>query len=218
MSQNNSDGPTIIDQDPFVEEYYDEEDIESLIPRLDSELVTSKSISWITRMRIVGLNRESCSSKHCFISGEGTCNDTGVFFACERTDDPCFPNEEQLATAPGDVPEFRVCYPTGVRSWPEDGNFFPFHSACYEVLKVLASGRLGDRDNDRDDVDATMLFSFFRYMYSPQRAYCSPSPLESLKLPYIDVDYKCDPREQFWEFRRGEEVCQRQLEIFKRLI
>jgi hypothetical protein len=171
-------------------------------------------------MRIVGLNRESGSSKHCFISGDGTCDDTGVFFACERTDDPCFPNEEQLAIAPGDVPEFRVCYQPGVRSWPEDGNFFPFHSACYEVLKVLASGRLGDRDNDRDDVDATMLFSFFHYMYSPQRAYCSPSPLESLELPYIDVDmdYECGPQGQFWEFRRGGEVCHRQLEISKRLI
>lgn len=171
-------------------------------------------------MRIVGLNRESGSSNHCFISGEGTCDDTGVFFACDRSNDPAFPNDDQLPVAPGSVPEFRVCYQPDVRSWPEDGKFFPFHSACYEVLKMLASGRLGDRDNDRDDVDATMLFSFFRYIYSPQHVYSGLSPLQTLELPYIDVDmgYELAPQEQFWEFRRGEEVCQKRSEIRKRPI
>jgi hypothetical protein len=176
--------------------------------------VTTKSIQWITRMRIVGLNKESSSGKHCFISGEGTCDDGGIFFACDRSNDPVFPDDDQLAVAPGEVPEFRVCYLPGVRSRPEDGKFFPFHSACYEVLKILASGRLGDRDNDRDDVDATMLFSFFRYLYSSQRVYPSPSPHQTLELPYIHVDmgYDVGPQEQFWEFRRGEEVRQKRSE------
>jgi hypothetical protein len=223
-----------LDTDPFVDrdagendeendgendgEQYEEQDEEQEerrhtppILRLDPELVTTKSIQWITRMRIVGLNKESGSGKYCFISGEGTCDDGGVFFACDRTNDPVFPDDDQLAVAPGEVPEFRVCYSPGVRSWPDDGKFFPFHTACYEVLKFLASGRLGDRDNDRDDVDATKLFSYFRYLYSPKRVCPGPSPPQTLELPYIGVDTGYDgwPQEQFWEFRRGEEVCQK---------
>ena len=219
MSRFYSSGPTILDTDPFEDQdaqFYGEEDDEEqveVIPRLDPELVTTESIRWITRIRIVGLNKESGSSNHCFISGEGTCDDTGAFFACDHSNDPVFPTDDQLAVAPGKVPEFRVCYEPSVRSWPEDGKFFPFHSACYEVLKMRAAGILSDRDNDRDDVDATMLFSFFRYVYSPQYVYSGTSPLQTLEFPYVgdDMEYDSPPQGQFWEFRRGEEVCRRDL-------
>lgn len=202
IGNHDSHGPTILDSDPF-EEYDSDYEMD---PTLDPEVIDRKSLSWLKQVRIAGLNEKSTTGTHCFISGIGICDDGGIFTAQERGDDPNFPTEEQLGDAPGTLPQFRVVVDFGRKSWTEDGNFFPFHDACYRLLKNLAAGRLGSGYSN--DVDATLLFSLFS---------CgSPGPIESrltspggleLKCIVIDLGYELCPQGQFWSFRRGEEAC-----------
>jgi len=158
-------------------------------------------MAWLDHIRIVGLNEKSAT---CFISGLGTCDDRGVFFADERGNDPNFPTEQELLVSPGGVPEFRVVYSS--KSWTEDMNFLPFHDACFQILKRRAAGRLGCRYND---VDATKLWSYLRPSDSPanlEHVIPSEESLE-LKYDYIDAGYEDARQQQFYEFRCGEEVC-----------
>jgi hypothetical protein len=126
-------------------------------PTLDPEVIDQESLSWLKQVRIAGLNEKSTTGTHCFISGIGICDDGGVFTAQEWGSDPNFPTE--LGDAPATVPQFRVVANFDRKNWTEDGNFFPFHDACYRLPKNLVAGRLSSGYSD--DVDGTLLFSLF---------------------------------------------------------
>jgi hypothetical protein len=200
-----SDGPTYLDQDPFEELEEDE------MLRFDPEVVDPESLSWLERIRIVGLNEKSTNAEHCFTSGTGTCNDRGVFFAQKRSNDPNFPTDKELCVTPQDVPEFRVVsdlrHYTGPKSWTEDGNLLPFHYACYRILKRRAAGRLSCENNE---VDATKMWSYLRYSNSPMYLENKTASEESMELDYdyVDSGYKMARQQQFYEFHRGEDVRQ----------